>query len=254
MTTTKPTIYFITGANRGLGYGFVETLASRANTIVFATTRNPSAPSSSDLVTLAKSNPNVHILKLESTSVEDAQAAAEFVKKTTNKIDVVIANAAIAHSYHPILSTPLHKFNDHFQTNAVGVVILFQALHPLLKESSIKKFIPISSMAGTITNRPPFPMAGYGTSKAALNYITAAIHSEHSPEGLIAFPVHPGLVESETGKQGIEVLFGGNPVPAEYETLTPRQSAEKVVEFIDAATVEKHGGRFWSYDGSELKY
>jgi norsolorinic acid ketoreductase len=36
----------------------------------------------------------------------------------------------------------------------------------------------------------PFPNAAYGTSKAALNYLTRKMHYEH--ENLIVFPIDPG--------------------------------------------------------------
>jgi len=248
-TDTNQTSYFVTGANRGIGYGIVSRLASRPNTTVYATTRSkPDAPS--ELTLLAKSHPNVHILKLETTSVADAKAAAEYVKKTTGKLDVLIANAAIADAYHKIVDTPLQKFRDHFEVNSLGPVIIFQALYPLLRLSPHPKFIPISSGAGTITNKFNFPVSAYGTSKAALNFITVSIHSEHAHEGLVAFPLNPGWVQTDMGNKGAETLLG----EGKKADLTLEESVTGILKVVDAATVETHGGKFFSYDGSQLNF
>jgi len=36
--------------------------------------------------------------------------------------------------------------------------------------------------------------------------------------------------------------------------ITPQESVVGILEVVNAATKESHGGKFWSYDGSALTY
>ena len=112
-------------------------------------------------------------------------------------LSVVIANAGIVEFYGTVLQTPVQGARDHFNTNTVGVLALFQAVYPLLvppPEGGLPKFVTISSTVGSIGDMEHWPMGAtaYGMSKAALNWLTKNIHMEN-PD-LIAFPIHPGYV------------------------------------------------------------
>jgi NAD(P)-dependent dehydrogenase (short-subunit alcohol dehydrogenase family) len=180
--------WFISGANRGIGLELVKIAVDRGY-IVFAGVRTTSK--AVVLNNLAAKNPNVHIVKLESVSVSDAHAAAEVVEQVTGGLDVVIANAGIANNWQPVTEIDLSSLNDHYQVNAVGPIILFQALYPLLAKRQTRKFVTVSTMGASIERTIPVPSTVYGSSKAALNYITRSIHKEHSPEGFVVFPIHP---------------------------------------------------------------
>ncbi|KAJ3051321.1 hypothetical protein HK097_007679 [Rhizophlyctis rosea] len=247
MSTTS-TAYFVSGGNRGLGFGIVSALAKRPNTTIFATARDPTK--ATDLQTLAKSNPNVHILKLESASVSDAKAAAEYIQKTTGGLDIVIANAGISDSYYNALETPVEVLESHFHVNVTGPLVLFQNLYPLLKARQTRKFVVISTGLASIKSTPELfagaPVLGYGTSKAALNYVARIIHSEHHKEGFIVFPLNPGWVDTDMGRLGAETLLG----PGQRPPVTVEQSVEGQLRIIDGATAES-SGRFLSFDGEE---
>ncbi|KAJ3035945.1 hypothetical protein HDV00_003292 [Rhizophlyctis rosea] len=253
---TQDTVYFVTGANRGLGLGLVTALSKRPNTIVFATARDPSK--AIDLQALAKTNPNLHIIKLEVTSVEDTKAAADYVSRTTGGIDVVIANAGIADSYYPITKLPPQVLDDHLKINTLGPLILFQALYPLLLARQTRKFIPISTPMGTITTPLPVPNTAYGASKVAANFITRHIHREHTDEGFIVFPLSPGWVQTEMGQKGVDALKDLPQVIAlmgnlDKPPVTVEQSVEGQLKIIDGATKDD-ADKFWSFDGTTIAW
>jgi hypothetical protein len=105
----SPTVYLVSGANRGIGksnptqsarlsltsvlpgLGLVKALATRPEAIVFAGARNPS--SANELGELAKTQKNVHVLKLTSCDEADNRAAVAEIKRTAGALHVVIANA-----------------------------------------------------------------------------------------------------------------------------------------------------------------
>jgi norsolorinic acid ketoreductase len=237
-----PQSWFISGSNRGIGFQLVKIIASQGH-IVFAGVRIPSK--ATELRELASTNPNIHIVQLEATSVSDAQAAAKSVSEITDGLDVVIANAGIANNWQTVLDTDLDSFDEHYRVNAIGPIILFKALYPLLLKRQTRKFVTVSSMAGSIGQLHPVPDTVYGTSKAALNYITRSIHKEHSPEGFIVFPIHPGMVDTDMGQSAAHV-FGLEKIPT-----SPLESAQGVFDVVNSATAE-YSGRFLSFEGSEL--
>jgi norsolorinic acid ketoreductase len=82
----------VSGANRGIGFGLVSTLLQRPEVKVYAGARDPSKATALSKLA-SKSNGKLAVVKLSSTSVEDAQAVAETIRKTDGRLDVVIANA-----------------------------------------------------------------------------------------------------------------------------------------------------------------
>jgi len=237
--------WFITGANRGIGFEIVKIAASQGYT-VFAGARNPA--NASALNQLAAQYPDIHVVKLASGSASDAEAAATVVEHTTGSLDVIIANAGIADNWQQITDVDIDSVREHFEVNTVGTLVLFQALYPLLVKGQTRKFVTISSNSASIGAIFPFPHTAYGASKAALNFITQAIHSEHKAEGFIAFPIHPGFVTTDMGIAGSKAFDTSFMVP-----LTPEQSAKAVFDKVDSATKED-SGRFWVYDGTELAW
>jgi norsolorinic acid ketoreductase len=185
-------------SNIGLGKGLVEAYLSRPDNVVVAAVRDPADHTSKTLYDLPKaSSSSVIVVKIDSASETDAADAISGLRSSHNisAIDVVIANAGIAKAFPRVEDAQTAHFLEHFQVNAIGAVILFRAVLPLLRTSQKGgKFIAMGSTAGTIEaqEKAPIPNAVYGPSKAALNWLMKKIHLEN--EDLIAFPIHPGWV------------------------------------------------------------
>eukprot|EP01117_Protostelium_nocturnum_P000219 TRINITY_DN10296_c0_g1_i1.p1 TRINITY_DN10296_c0_g1~~TRINITY_DN10296_c0_g1_i1.p1 ORF type:complete len:251 (+),score=62.39 TRINITY_DN10296_c0_g1_i1:62-814(+) len=250
MTSTS---WFVSGSNRGIGFNIVSQLSERKDTIVFAGVRDPSK--ATELKSIAEKNKNVHIVKLDSSSREDAKNAAKFVESTTGSLDYVIANAGIAESHAPTIELSEEIFLRHFQVNALGPLILFQELYPLLKKGDTKRFITVSSAAGSIGSVLPFPNTHYQTSKAAANIITRKIALEHGPEGFVVFPVHPGLVSTDMSKEFINGFpdVVKNLEAANIKVLQPDFSARSILKLADESKPE-HNNKFLNFDGTEITW
>jgi NAD(P)-dependent dehydrogenase (short-subunit alcohol dehydrogenase family) len=96
--------------------------------------------------------------------------------------------SAIAKDPATVLDIPLASMREHFEVNTLGPLVLFQATYPLLKVSTASpKFVPVSSGAGSLEfgSKLPMKQIAYGTSKAALNYLTRKLRMEN--DGLGAF-------------------------------------------------------------------
>ncbi|KAJ6581989.1 hypothetical protein B0H19DRAFT_984126 [Mycena capillaripes] len=237
---SNKTVYLISGANRGIGFGLVATLAARPDDIVFAGTRDPAAKSLSDL---AAKHPNVHAVKLTSGDKADNEAAITKIRDVAGQLDIIIANAAIATHVGPIATTPLDAFRDHFEVNTLGPIVLFQAAHTLLLASptGAPVFAIISSLLGSMGRYLPVPATPYGVSKAAANYLVKALDAQN-PE-LITMSIEPGWVATDMGNAAAEVNeFGIAQAPVSVD-----ESAAGILSRIDGATKEKSSGRFWNF-------
>ncbi|KAH0362718.1 NAD(P)-binding protein, partial [Aureobasidium melanogenum] len=243
-------IVLITGANKGLGRGFVEKYLLRPNTTVVAAVRGPSGKEAQDLNTLAKGEGSKLVLvKIESTSETDALEAVRSIESQgISYLDVVIANAGIfkAGAFLEVAKMKTSDLTEHVDVNVNGPVRLFQATLPLLKAATQPKFIVISSAVSTITNAEyiPYTVTSYGASKAALNFLLRRIHIEN-PE-LIAIAFHPGAVKTDEGNKAAQA-FGFSEAFVEVN-----DAVDGVVNKIDAATREEPSGRFLAFDNTPL--
>lgn len=87
----------VTGSNRGVGYDLVLALLKRySNAVLYAGARDPA--SAHDLNELARKDPRVHVIKLVADDEESNKSAVGEVKKVTDRLDIVIANAGTSSS------------------------------------------------------------------------------------------------------------------------------------------------------------
>ena len=113
----------------------------------------------------------------------------------------MIANAAIAENYGPASLMQLAHLQTHMMVNAYSVLLLFQATRALLQAGGgggaggMPKFVYVGAPISTITdmeNCARAPLAAYGVSKLAGNYLVRKLHFEN--KWLVAFVVDPGCV------------------------------------------------------------
>ncbi|KZM27079.1 Norsolorinic acid ketoreductase [Ascochyta rabiei] len=246
--------YLVTGANRGIGKGLAADLLLRPNTTVIAGVRDVAASSSilSALPTGAGSK--LIVVKLDSSIETDAASAVSELttKHSITSLDVVIANAGMAHSGSPVAEVPVSALKEHFNVNTIGPVVLFQAVAPLLKASTnAPKFLAITTIIGSLASQELMPpnthFTPYGASKAALNWVIRRVHFEN--EWLTAYVSHPGLVKTDLTAR----LIGDETAKA-IGAITVAESAAGLLKTLDAATRETVGGAFRTYDGTALPW
>ncbi|KDQ12892.1 hypothetical protein BOTBODRAFT_34036 [Botryobasidium botryosum FD-172 SS1] len=236
------TVYLITGANRGIGYSLVHRLSTRSNTTIYAGARNPAQATALHELS-AKSAAKIVVVKLDSLNTQDPKDVAKQIEKEEGKVDVVIANAGIAKYFGPLTETPLSEFQDHFDVNTKGPIVLFQATHALLEKSNKPTFVLLSTTGASIDTAVPFPVSAYGTSKIAANFVVARIHAEHPK--FIAFAVHPGFTNSDMGNEAAEA-FGMEKAPNTLE-----ETSTGIVKLIDEGKREEKV-KFWDFEGNTL--
>lgn len=174
-----PSRYLVSGANRGIGKGFVQRILQKPSTTVVAAVRDPSHPTSKALNDFPKGpGSRLVIVKLDSAVETDAaDAMVQLRNQGITSLDIIIANAGIGQDGAGVLDTAVSNTRKHLEVNVLGPLTLAQAAAPLLKasETGSPKFIAISSIIGSIGSQELFSQfpktsSPYGASKACLNW------------------------------------------------------------------------------------
>ncbi|KAG8413627.1 hypothetical protein J3458_012696 [Metarhizium acridum] len=100
----------------------------------------------------------------------------------------------------PAVQTAADDLRAEFEVNSVAPLMVLQGLWPLLPKPAGPKVIMMTSSVGCITF-PELCGGSYGPSKAALNWITRALHLQNEESGLVAVALHPGWVQTDMGEQ-----------------------------------------------------
>src|SRR5690606_7572422 len=84
-----------------------------------------------------------------------------------------------------------------FRTNAMGPLLLVQALAPRLAEAA--RVANISSVLGSIASVGRFGTPSYNISKAAQNMATVLLAQALQPRGIVVLALHPGWAQTAMG-------------------------------------------------------
>ena len=185
MTDRK--VWFITGATRGMGVDFAKAALAVGHAVV-ATGRRP------DAVTQAVgASDDLLVVKLDVTSLGDAQAAARAAVDRFGRIDVLVNNAANFYAGYFEELTP-EEIERQLATSLIGPMNVTRAILPVMRKRRAGHIISISSSAG---------LAGfefctaYAASKFGLEGWMESLHAEVAPYGITTTIVNPGFFRTE---------------------------------------------------------
>ncbi len=177
-------IALVTGANRGIGRAFIESLVKRGASKVYACARD--ADSFDSLAAI--DNSIVEPVLLDVTRAEQIQALTTKVPE----LDLLINNAGVANACFFCADNAADIARLEMETNYYGPLNITTALLPALKRSK-GSIVNISSIAG-ISN---FPSLGpYSATKAALHSFTQGLRTELNAFDILVTGVYPGPIDT----------------------------------------------------------
>ncbi|MGY0501309.1 SDR family NAD(P)-dependent oxidoreductase [Nocardia sp. FBN12] len=210
MTTT---IALVTGANKGLGRETVRRLAE-AGWQVFLAARD-TALGEAAAAEFTAAGFDVRFVPLDVTSDDSVAAAADIVKATAGRLDVLINNAAIGGPRTAPSETRPDDLREVFETNVFGPIRVTNAFVGLLRVSDHPRIVMVSSGVGSIATitDPKWqgllpPALGYPGTKAALNMLTVMYASELGEMKVNA--IDPGYTATDlNGHSGFQTVTEG---------------------------------------------
>ncbi|WWC58663.1 uncharacterized protein I303_101207 [Kwoniella dejecticola CBS 10117] len=233
----------ITGTNRGIGLGLAKAYAKQPNTNVILGLRDPSGGSMPE-IEVADGSKAIKV-KIDSGDIPSAKKAMQELKSQgIDRLDIVIANAAIGDCFGALKEVDLGSFEEHWRINVLAPLALWQACVPLMSEGS--KFVWMSSGASIMDRVPDKLDAGYGITKSSMNYLARYAHFEEP--SIITFALSPGWVQTDMGDRGAK--WAG----MEKAPLTVEESVSGIIKVVGEATKDKYSGLHVRYDGSQSKW
>jgi NAD(P)-dependent dehydrogenase (short-subunit alcohol dehydrogenase family) len=203
----------ITGASRGLGRALARKLAEQAWGLVIDARNRKALDETRDELT-GKSNgsgvPNIIAIAGSVTSESHRRKLAA-AGRELGWLDAVINNAStLGPSPQPsLLDYPLEEFQRVYETNVFAPLALIQALRPVLKPDAC--IINVTSDAGV---EPYGGWGGYGSSKAALEHLSAIL-AEENP-GWRVYWVDPGDMRTQMQQEAFpDEDISDRPLPEE---------------------------------------
>jgi NAD(P)-dependent dehydrogenase (short-subunit alcohol dehydrogenase family) len=218
-------VALVTGANQGVGLQVATELVANGLTVL-AGSRNFNRGEAA----AKEIGRGAIALQLDVTDAASIAAATERIRTERGRLDLLVNNAGISNTTkgdqslqeYARTSRPSNASLDEvravWETNVFGVLAVYQAMLPLLRESSDARIVNVSSGVGSLTVNadPTFPyhaMFGliYPASKAALNAITFAIMVELESTDIKVNLVSPGFTRTNlNGYEGTESVEDGS--------------------------------------------
>ena len=205
----------VTGASRGLGLALARALAERRWRLVIdareAGTLNEAATELAQLTSVAAL----------AGDVGDPEHRASLIAAAGPRIDLLINNASVlGPSPQPALADyPLDVLEHVYRVNVIAPLALAQLAIPRLPEGG--RIVNVTSDAAV----EPYPgWGGYGSSKAALEQLTAILAAEHP--GLRIYAVDPGDMRTRMHQDA----FPGEDIS---DRPPPEESVPGLLELIE---------------------
>ena len=145
---------------------------------------------------------------LDVTDAKSAQEAAGWIESEYGRLDILVNNAGIAVAGGPPSQTDLDAMRQVYETNVFGVIIVTNAMLPLLRQAPAARIVNVSSEVGSITSTtdPASPLArmpaglAYPSSKSALNMITAMYAKELRDTPIKINAANPGYTATDLNR------------------------------------------------------
>jgi NAD(P)-dependent dehydrogenase (short-subunit alcohol dehydrogenase family) len=219
-------VALVTGANQGVGLQVARELVANGLTVLVGSRNFERGEAAAKEI-----GPGAVTLQLDVTDGGSIAAAAERIRNEIGRLDLLVNNAGIskttaqsnlsldeyAKTSYPSTAS-LDEIRAVWETNVFGVVAVYQAMLPLLRESPDARIVNVSSGVGSLTTNadPAYPYHAlfgpiYPASKTALNAMTLAMMIELESTGIKVNLVSPGFTKTNlNGYAGTESVEDGS--------------------------------------------
>ena len=200
----KDKTILVTASTRGIGRACVKACA-KEGAVVYMAARNPEqAQVIAD--TFSADGNKVKCVYHDATKPETFYPMIESVVKDTGRIDVLVNNFGTSNPSVDLdfANTDPQIFLDTVALNLQSVFIASQIAAKYMREQKGGSIINISSVGGIV---PDISQIAYGTSKAAINYLTKLIAVHEAKNNIRCNAVLPGMTATEAVKKNLSEEF-----------------------------------------------
>jgi NAD(P)-dependent dehydrogenase (short-subunit alcohol dehydrogenase family) len=217
-------IALITGANKGVGKQVARELVANGLTVIVG-----SRDLNRGQEAAAEIGEGATALQLDVTDDASIASAAAWIQEHFGRLDVLVNNAGISHTQEGFTmddyaamshasTASIDEVRAIWDVNVFGTLAVYQAMLPLLRESSDARIVNVSSGLGSLasTADPTYPYRvtfgpGYPASKTALNAMAMAMMIELEGTHIKINVVSPAFTATALNNfQGTESVEDGS--------------------------------------------
>ncbi len=190
----KDKVVLVTASTRGMGLACVQRLAKEGATVYMGARNIERAQEIAD--GLNAEGCHVKVVYNDATVKESYSSMIEEVVKGEGRIDVLVNNFGTSNPKADldIKSTSYEEFIGTVGINLASVFLTVQAVIPHMAAHGGGSIINISSIGGIC---PDISQIAYGTSKAAINYLTKLIAVQCARDNIRCNAVLPGMTATD---------------------------------------------------------
>ena len=186
----KDKVILVTASTRGIGLAIVKKCAQEGAQVYMAARDTKRAQEIADTMD------RVRCVYNDATKPETFTSMVEDVIQDAGRIDVLVNNFGTSNPGKDLdfANTDPQIFMDTVNLNLRSVFMASQAAAKQMAQQSGGSIINISSVGGQV---PDISQVAYGTSKAAINYLTKLIAVQEAKHHIRCNAVLPGMTATE---------------------------------------------------------
>ena len=226
----KDKIVLVTASTRGIGLACVKACAEEGARVYMAARNLKAAETTAE--ELNSRGFWVRTVYNDASKPETFTTMVEDVVKAEGRIDVLVNNFGTSNPKQDLdfAHTDPSDFLDTVTINLRSVYFASQAAVCHMAKSGGGSIINISSIGGNV---PDISQVGYGTAKAAINYLTKLIAVHEAGHNIRCNAVLPGMTDTDAVREKLsdtfrELFFRHTPL---HRMGTPEEIAAAVVYF-----------------------
>lgn len=199
----KDKVVIVTASTRGIGRAIVEACA-KEGAIVYMAARSIEAARSA-AAELCSDGYDVRCVYNDASEPSSYATMADTVASETGRIDALVNNFGTSNPKLDLdlANTAPEVFIDTVTLNLRSVFMASQAVLRHMRERG-GSIINISSVGGSV---PDISQIAYGTSKAAINYLTRLIAVQEAGNKIRSNAILPGMTATEAVKSNLSEDF-----------------------------------------------
>jgi short-subunit dehydrogenase len=219
-------VAIVTGASEGIGRAIAVELGKRGAKVVLA------ARAVGNLNKVEKEIPGSVAFTTDMRESRDIRKLVEHTMENFGRVDILVNNAGQG-LRAPIERIAIEDYKEIFELNVVGVLRAMQEVIPIMRKQGKGTILNISSQ---VTRGHIPDLAGYSSTKYALNSLTLTARQELAKDGIVVCNFYPTLTATNFGQNARGEKYDSRTVAGTADQ--PQDVAAAVCDQIESGEAE----------------